>query len=74
MDHHNTYDKIIDTVPQLFDMVKDLFKDDSENNEYVSHNPKGPQPPQPPSTILIYNRKGVHRNSFFFNLKLMINN
>ncbi|HAG43707.1 MAG TPA: sporulation protein YtfJ [Clostridium sp.] len=48
VDHHNTYDKIIDTVPQLFDMVKDLFKDDNESNEYISNNPKAPQPPQPP--------------------------
>ncbi|WP_291559961.1 MULTISPECIES: GerW family sporulation protein [unclassified Clostridium] len=49
VDHHNTYDKIIDTVPQLFDMVKDLFKNDSEGNEDTSqqqHQP--PQPPQPP--------------------------
>lgn len=29
VDQDNTYDKIVDTIPQLVDMLKDLFKKDS---------------------------------------------
>ncbi|WP_125152285.1 GerW family sporulation protein [Clostridium rectalis] len=44
LDQDNTYDKIIDTVPQLIDTFKDMFKKDSsekekcknENNSYKS--------------------------------------
>ncbi|SHI91986.1 sporulation protein YtfJ [Clostridium cavendishii DSM 21758] len=33
VDQNNTYDRIVDTVPQLFDMIKDLFGQKSEDDE-----------------------------------------
>ena len=30
VDQQNTYDKIVDTVPQIFDIIKGMFKDKSD--------------------------------------------
>ena len=32
LDQDNTYDRIVDTVPQVIDMIKDLFKKSDEKN------------------------------------------
>lgn len=33
VDQTNTYDKIVDTVPQIIDMFKDMFKDKTKDDE-----------------------------------------
>ncbi len=33
VDQHSTYDKIVDTIPQLMDMFKDMFKKDKDNED-----------------------------------------
>lgn len=33
VDHHSTYDKIVDTVPQIMDMFKNMFSKDNENEK-----------------------------------------
>lgn len=33
IDHDNTYDRIVDTVPQILDMVKNFLKDMSHKNK-----------------------------------------
>ncbi|MGL4730363.1 MAG: GerW family sporulation protein [Clostridium sp.] len=43
VDHNNSYDKLIDSIPQAFDMLKDLFKkdkDDSSNEKDTNINEK----------------------------------
>ncbi|MBD7909991.1 MULTISPECIES: GerW family sporulation protein [Clostridium] len=36
LDHDSTYDRIVDTVPQVMDMIKDLFKKPSSNKSQKS--------------------------------------
>ena len=38
VEQDNTYDRIVDTVPQIIDMVKDLFKKSGSCNEQSSSN------------------------------------
>ena len=38
VEQDNTYDRIVDTVPQIIDMVKDLFKKSGSCNEQPSSN------------------------------------
>ena len=38
VEQDNTYDRIVDTVPQIIDMVKDLFKNSGGCNEQSSSN------------------------------------
>ena len=38
VEQDNTYDRIVDTVPQIIDMVKDLFKKSGGCNEQSSSN------------------------------------
>lgn len=40
VDHNNSYDKLIDSIPQVFDMVKDLFKKDDDYKEDNKNNKK----------------------------------
>lgn len=40
VDHNNSYDKLIDSIPQIFDMVKDLFKKDDDYKEDIKNNKK----------------------------------
>ena len=33
VDQENTYDKLVDSIPQIIDIFKNMFKSDSENKE-----------------------------------------
>ncbi len=38
VDQDNTYDKIVDTIPQMVDMLKDLFKNNSPEKNFNNSN------------------------------------